>query len=259
MSEIKIGLKLWSTNSNILNEAKELIERGLFQYIELMPIPKTEILPFLDQLHNVPYIIHITTEKHGANIADKNKEEYNLKTIYNCIEWADKLNAKYLILHPGFGLIDNAIKFLNKIDDKRILIENMPKVGLNNEKMIGSTPEQIRGLMDNKFGLCLDLNHAIKAAISLRIPYKEFVQEFLKLKPKMFHISDGKLNNEKDEHLNIGEGDYDFEFLMTYIKRNESKYVTLETPRNLNSFDNDINNLKKLINLNTFPITKSSD
>jgi deoxyribonuclease-4 len=247
MSEIKIGLKLWSTNSNVLNEAKELIERGLFQYIELMPIPKTEILPFLDQLYDIPYIIHITTEKHGVNIADKNKEEYNLKTIDNCITWADKLNAKYLVLHPGFGLIDNVIKFLEKMDDKRILIENMPKVGLNNEKMIGCTPEQIKGLMDNKFGLCLDLNHAIKAAVSLKRLYKEFVQEFLKLKPKMFHISDGKLNNEKDEHLNIGEGDYDFEFLMSCVKINILTYVTLETPRlNQETLEDDIRNINAL-------------
>lgn len=246
--EIKIGLKLWSTNSNVLNEAKELIECGLFQYIELMPIPKTDILPFLDRLYNIPYIIHITTEKHGVNISDKNKEEYNLKTIDNCIEWADKLNAKYLVLHPGFGLIENAMGFLEKIDDKRILIENMPKVGLNGESMIGYTPKQIKKLIDNKFGLCLDLNHAIKAAVSLRKSYKEFIKEFLKLKPKMFHISDGKLNNEKDEHLGIGAGDYDFEFLMHCIKVAKSKYVTLETPRTkLNSFDEDLRNLEKLM------------
>ena len=75
----------------------------------------------------------------------------------------------------------------------------------------------------------------------------------------MFHISDGNLNNEKDEHLNIGGGEYDFAFLATCVKKSDSKYVTLETPRNLNSFDNDINNLKKLIRLNTHPITKSSD
>ena len=245
--KIKIGLKLWSTNSNVLNEAKELIERGLFQYIELMPIPKTEILPFLDQLYNVPYIIHITTEKHGVNIADKNKEESNLKTIDNCITWADKLNAKYLVLHPGFGSVNDTVEFLNSINDKRILIENMPKVGLNNEKMIGCRPEQIRGLMDNKFGLCLDLNHAIKAAISLRTPYKEFVQEFLKLNPKMFHISDGKLNNEKDEHLNIGEGDYDFEFLMSCVKKNNLSGITLETPRlNQETLEDDIRNMNAL-------------
>lgn len=257
MWEIKFGLKLWSTNQDMIDKAKALIENDFFHYIELMPIPNTEIAPFLK--YNIPYIVHITTERHELNIADKEKVEFNLKTIYNCIEWADKLNAKYLILHPGFGLVDNAMGFLSDINDKRILIENMPKVGLNDEKMIGYTPEQIKELMGKRFGLCLDLNHAIKAAVTLKIPYKEIIEEFLRLNPKMFHISDGRLNNEKDEHLNIGEGDYDFEFLMRCVKRNEFKYITLETPRDLNSFDNDINNLKKLINLNTFPITKSSD
>jgi deoxyribonuclease-4 len=245
--KIKIGLKLWSTNSNLLEEAKELIVNDIFQYIELMPIPKTEILPFLDQLSNVPYIIHITTEKHGVNISDKNKEEYNLKTIDNCISWADKLNVKYLVLHPGFGSANDTIEFLNSINDKRILIENMPKVGLNGEKMIGYTPEQIENLVGNKFGLCLDLNHAIKAAVSLKRPYREFIEEFLELKPKMFHISDGRLNIEKDEHLNIGEGDYDFEFLMGCAKINNQTYITLETPRlNQETLEEDVMNITAL-------------
>ena len=245
MKKIKFGIKLWSTNSDLLDKAKELIENNVFQYIELTPIPNTKITPFL--VYNLPYIIHITTERHGVNITDKEKKEINLKTIDNCIEWADKLNAKYLILHPGFGVIDDTTEFLNNINDRRILIENMPKVGINDESMIGYTPEQLKGLMGGGFGLCLDLNHAIKAAISLKTPYKRFVEEFLKLMPQLFHISDGNLNNEKDEHLNIGEGDYDFEFLMRCVKRNEFKYITLETPRNSKSFDNDINNLKKLI------------
>ena len=243
--KIKFGLKLWSTNQHMIDKAKALIENDFFQYIELMPIPNTEIAPFLE--YNLPYIIHVTTEKHGLNIANKERKEYNSETINSCIEWADKLNAKYLILHPGFGLIDNAMGFLNDINDKRILIENMPKVGLNDENMIGYTPAQIKELRRERFGLCLDLNHAIKAAVSLRIPYREFIKGFLKLKPKMFHISDGKLGNEKDEHLNIGEGDYDFEFLMTCVKENELKYVTLETPRTkLNSFEEDLKNLESL-------------
>ena len=244
MKEISFGLKLWSTNSSLLIEAKKLLEKDIFHYIELTPIPNTEITPFLEA--EAPYIIHITTERYGLNIADKEKKEFNLKTIDNCITWADKLDAKYLILHPGFGLIDNAIKFLTNIDDRRILIENMPKIGLNNEKMIGYTPEQIKKLVNERFGFCLDLNHAIKAAVSLNKDYKRFITEFLELNPKMFHISDGSLNNEKDEHLPIGEGDYDFEFLMNCIKKNESKYVTLETPRTaLNSVNEDVKKLRE--------------
>ena len=243
--KIKFGLKIWSTNSDSLEKAKGLIGRDIFQYIELTPVPNTEITPFLEA--KVPYIIHITTEKYGVNIADKEKEEFNLKIMNECVEWADKLDAKYLILHPGFGLIDNAVKFLNKIGDKRIVIENMPKVGLNDEKMIGYTPEQIKELMGERFGLCLDLNHAIKAAVSLKRPYKEFIEEFLKLKPEMFHISDGKLDNEKDKHLHIGEGDYDFEYLVKCLKINNLTYITLETPRlKQETLEEDIRNINAL-------------
>ena len=243
--KINFGLKLWSTDQDMIGKAKELIENDFFQYIELMPIPDTKIAPFLE--YNLPYIIHITTERYGVNIADKEKKEFNIRTIDKCIEWADKLNAKYLILHPGFGQIDNTIEFLNRIDDKRILMENMPKVGINDDRMIGYTIEQIKKIINNNFGFCLDLNHAIKAAVSLKVDYKSFFKEFLKLNPIMFHVSDGDLNNEKDEHLSIGEGGYDFEFLMDCIKEAKSRYMTLETPRiKLNSFEEDLKNLKRL-------------
>ena len=242
MKNFKFGLKLWSINYDLIEEAERLIKEGIFNYIELMPIPDTEISPF--QKIEVPYIIHITSENFGLNIADKKKERFNLKTINQCIEWADKLNAKHLILHPGFGEIETAKNFLERINDKRILIENMPKVGINNERMIGYTSEQIKILVGSKLGFCLDLNHAIKAAISLEEDYKEHIKGFLKLKPKMFHIADGTLKEEKDEHLAIGKGEYDFRFLVSSLDKDA--YLTLETPRsNLNSLQEDLGNLQK--------------
>ena len=245
MNNIKFGLKLWSINYNLIEEAEKLIKKDIFQYIELMVAPDTEISPFLKI--EVPYIIHITSERWGLNIADKEKEDFNLRLISQNIKWADALGAEYLILHPGFGEIETAKKFLEKIKDKRILIENMPRVGMNNEKMLGFSPEQIKELTGDEFGFCLDLNHAIKAAISLKKDYKKYIKEFLKLKPAMFHISDGNLDREKDEHLNIGEGEYGFKFLINCVKESQSKYITMETPRNnLNSLEEDLENLKKL-------------
>ena len=245
MKNLKFGLKLWSTNYALLNEAKWLIDKSFFHYIELLVIPNTEISPF--QKIKLPYIIHITHDNYGLNIADDRKEKFNLKTIHLCLEWANGLRAKYLILHPGFGEIDKAVKFLGKINDRRILIENMPKVGLNQEKMIGFSPEQIKKMIERKFGFCLDFNHAVKAAASLKKDYKKQIEYFLKLDPKMFHISDGIVQNEKDKHLNIGEGQYDFNFLASCIKKSQAEYLTLETPRiNLNSLQEDLENLKRL-------------
>ncbi|KKG07370.1 sugar phosphate isomerase/epimerase family protein [Methanosarcina sp. 2.H.A.1B.4] len=246
---MNFGLKLWSTNQDMLPQAEQLIKNDVFQYIELTPIPGTEIDAFLS--YDLPYTIHITTERHGVNIADRDKRDYNIKTIQNCIEWADQLKARYLVLHPGFGKLDDAIEFLSYIYDKRILIENMPKIGIYDEKMVGYSPEEIEKLMDNGFGLCLDLNHAIKAAISLELDYMEFVNEFGKFKPFYYHVSDGHLNHSKDEHLNIGEGEYDFRFLVFAMisgsEFNSIRHITLETPRsNLLTFDNDLLNLEKI-------------
>jgi endonuclease IV len=243
--KIEFGLKLWSKNHLLLNEAAKLIEKDVFQYVELMPVPSTDISPFLET--DVPYFIHVTSDIYEVNIADKSKKGFNLEMIDICKEWADMLEARYLILHPGYGSMDDALEFLEKVGDNRILIENMPKIGINNEKMVGYTVEQIRELMTNRFGLCLDFGHAIKAAMSLNEDYEKYIKKLLRLNPRMFHVCDGKLSNQKDEHLHIGKGDYDFEFLMSCIKKSEFKCVTLETPRSLDSLDEDSKNLEKLM------------
>jgi len=54
----------------MLSLADQLINEDVFQYIELTPIPNIEIETFLS--YDLPYTIHITTERHGVNIADTN-------------------------------------------------------------------------------------------------------------------------------------------------------------------------------------------
>ncbi|OIQ04882.1 MAG: hypothetical protein COV98_01600 [Candidatus Altarchaeum sp. CG12_big_fil_rev_8_21_14_0_65_33_22] len=243
---MKFGLKLWSKNKDLIGEACKLINENFFHYVELFYVPGTEIKPFLD--HNIPYIIHNSTERFGVNIGDKTKKEFNLKIINTCINWANKLNAKYIIQHADYGSFEDAKNLLKEVHDERIVIENMPNAGINGEKMIGYEPEQLKELMDiGDFGFCLDFGHAAKAAVSMGKNYRGHINEFLKLKPDMFHISDCDLKNGIDEHLNIGEGDIDFKFLKECILSENSENVTLETPRkNLNSLDEDLKNLEKL-------------
>ncbi len=242
--DLKFGLKLWSINTDLIDQAIALIDEKIFYYIELFVIPETDVFPFL---FDVPYIIHIPHHKFKVNIGDSSIKEYNLHKIDESIEWADKLNAKYLILHAGHGSMKDAKDILYEIDDKRILIENMPKVGLDNEDMIGYSPGQIEELLDIKnFGMCLDFGHAIKASITLGKDYKEYLKGYLKFSPDVFHISDGRLNNEKDEHMNIGEGEYDIHYLVKYVEKS-NRFVTLETPRfDQQSLLEDIKNVKLL-------------
>lgn len=247
MNKIKFGLKLWSTDRNIIQEAKELIKDGTFDYIELMAVPDTDISLFKEM--KAPFIIHIPHDGFGLNIADKEKKEFNLKIINQSIECADKLSAEYLILHPGFGQMEAAIKFLKGVSDSRILIENMTVVGAHNEKMIGYNLKQIKILAKNKFGFCLDFGHAIKAAISLKVEWAKFIEQLLTLQPKVFHVSDGTFLEGPDDHFNIGEGEYDFKFFLDCVKKNASQLVTLETPKeDLTSLKQDLENLKKIKN-----------
>lgn len=244
---MKFGLKLWSINTDLIDHAIQLIDEKLFDYIELLVVPDTQITPFIT---DVPYIIHIPHHKFGVSIGEASKKKYNLQKITESITWADELNAKYLILHAGTGSMESAANILRKVGDNRLLIENMPKFGLNGEAMIGYSPEQIKELIgDISTGLCLDFGHAVKAAVSLGKDYKDYIIRFLKFEPNVFHISDGMLTNEKDEHLNIGEGEYDFRYLINCIKKNGNKCITLETHRKLNSLEGDEKNLRRLLKL----------
>ena len=94
-----------------------------------------------------------------------------------------------------------------------------------------------------EFGFCLDLNHAAKAAISMNVDYKQFIPKMIELNPVMFHISDGMLNNGLDEHLTIGEGEYDMKFLSDKIGIQQ---VTFETPRK-SGLNDDLTNLSCFI------------
>ena len=211
-----------------------------------MVIPDSEIKPFLI---DIPYIIHIPHEKFGVNIGKPAAKKYTMKMINESITWADQLNAKHLILHAGHGSMQHATDLLRGLSDSRLLIENMPKVGLGGEAMIGYSPAQIEELIgDSNMGLCLDFGHAVKAAVSMGVSmgvdYKEYVKGFTGLEPRVFHVSDGMLSEEKDEHLEIGKGEFDFWFFMRCVEHTPFKLVTVETPRtNSKSLDEDAKNV----------------
>lgn len=245
MTDIKFGLKLWSKNYSLIGEAETLVKTGFFQYIELMVVPDTDIRPF--QNKTLPFILHATSENWGFNIADQSKTDFNSKVLANCFDWARKLDAPYIVLHPGFCDFNAAKKFLANIDDRRIAIENMPVVGENGEKMVGATVNQAKELMADKFGFCLDIGHVIKASASLKKDWRRAAAGWARLKPAIIHICDGRLASEQDEHLNIGSGDFDFNFIASLIERSGAKFLSLETPRNdLGSLREDLDNLAKL-------------
>ena len=64
----------------------------------------------------------------------------------------------------GFSM-QHAIDLLRGVSDSWLLIENMPKVGLGGEAMMGHSPEQIEELIgDDDMGLYLNFGQAVKVA-----------------------------------------------------------------------------------------------
>lgn len=248
MKNVDFGVKLWSSEAHLLEKSVELIDEGVLSYVEVILNPDfPNEKPFLE--YRFPYVVHAPHENFGASIGDDSKREYTLERIHESIRWADRLDAKLLILHAGCGSADTARSTLSEINDGRLTIENMPVRGIHGEKCLGYDAESMSALV-NDSGLCLDFGHAVKASISLKEDYRELVSGFLNLKPKIFHISDGDLTAEIDQHLNIGEGEYDFGFFKQCIEKNEYRLITIETPRrNSNSLDEDAANVNRLLEL----------
>jgi deoxyribonuclease-4 len=245
LSKIKIGLKLWSTNKDLFDEANLLYEKSVIDYVELYIVPGSYNDFDFNKL-KMPIIIHAPHYGHGFNIADKKNRDSNLIKLKETIKFADKLKSKHIIIHAGFnGNISVAKEFLDLAKDNRILIENMPMIALDGSECIGYELEGIKHLIEKKFGFCLDFAHAIKSSISLNKNYKEFINRFLKLNPKMFHVCGvGSLKDKKDKHLNLWKDKTDLIFIKKCIMWGKNKMVTFEVPKEGSSLENDIKNIK---------------
>ena len=252
MKKFKFGLKLWSTNNNYIEEAIKLYKNSTYDYIELYVIPDSyENYIKVWQELNIPFIIHAPHFRDGLNLAEKNKFYKNMELAHEAQHFADKLNANWIIFHPGIdGNIKETASQLKYINDSRILIENKPYYALDNGLICnGTTPEEIEFLIKEvQIGFCLDIGHAICSANAHNIDSSHYIKNFISLKPTMYHLTDGDIQGIYDKHLHIGEGSFDMKFTLSFIQN--GSMLTIETlkssMKNLNDFVGDIRNLKNI-------------
>ncbi|EKE02079.1 MAG: AP endonuclease [uncultured bacterium] len=248
------GLKLWSINENYVEQAKKLYDNGVYDYIELYSVPNSynrfaKIWKSLE----IPYIIHAPHFMSGLKLSKREFFENNMILAEEAKRYADLLNAKFIIFHPGIdGDIDESIHQLNKIDDNRILVENKPYYAVK-EKLVcnGNSPEEIKHIMENTgVGFCLDIGHAICAANTRKIEPMNYIKDFLKLNPNMYHLTDGQYESEKDRHDHFGKGNYDIKSILGIIP--EPATITIETYKDyqdsLDDFKEDIMFLRNCLN-----------
>lgn len=250
----KRGLKLWSINTDCYyNEAIRIYNDNVFDYIELYIVPETlEYLSKWKEL-KIPFIIHCPHFAHGFNMAKQEKQENNRKIFDEVQKYADELDAKYIVIHGGIdGDIRETAIQLAFFNEPRALIENKPFIALPNkmggEFCRGYNIEEIKTVQEiSGCGFCLDFGHAICAANSLKQKPYSYVKRFLKLNPKMFHLTDIEdITSVYDSHPHLGTGQLDFKRIFDMIP--DESYITFETIKNskenLNDFVEDMKWLK---------------
>ncbi|MBY0353734.1 sugar phosphate isomerase/epimerase [Candidatus Babeliales bacterium] len=251
----KFGLKVWSTNERYINDARKLYEQGLYSYIELYAVPGSfDRYVSLWTSLNIPFVIHAPHFAHGLNLSKKECEQSNQKILSESLRWADSLSALFVVVHPGVGgNIEQTAEQFKKFFDKRMLIENkpyhiVPELG-NGQTAVGYLPEHIRAVMEfSGVGFCLDAGHAICAANALGYEPYYFVNQFNKLKPTMYHLTDGDQKGVYDVHWHFGAGTFDLGKIFSIYPTNS--LLTIETEKkyqdSLADFEQDVAFLKTI-------------
>lgn len=226
------GLKLFGKDEEYIDGATQLIDMGIFNYIEVMPLPDSHVSTF-NSGTGIPYVIHWTHEQYGCNLGDRAKHGFTREMLVKAFDWADILGAKLVVVHPGYGDVNATLEILEDFFDPRLCVENMPMYSITGKFMLGHTREQMEELIrPNGLKFCMDFGHAMKAAIPLKRDYKEFIVDMVdRLKPSLFHLSDGTASATYDDHLSLGKGDYDIGFFKEIILDNPGVPVTFETTK----------------------------
>jgi sugar phosphate isomerase/epimerase len=249
---MQIGLKLSSINKDYTSDILSFYENDYFQYIELFAVFETfgDTIDYWKQF-SIPIIIHAPHSFAGMNLSLSEERNNNIKKLEETFQFADALNAEYIIFHSGVnGSIGETIHQLHPFVDARCLIENKPLKGFDNTRGIGSIASEICFLRKElNIGFCLDFGHAICAANSLQQKPLQFIHELLQLNPTMYHLTDGDYKGEYDSHLHYGQGDFPIEEILRLIPQdakltNEAKH---NSEKNLNDFIEDVKCLEKYI------------
>lgn len=250
--DIQIGLKLYSTNTNLISEAQKLLDVEFYDFVELYVVPQSFNSSIkLWKNFGVKFIIHAPHSYHGINFAKADLAQVNRNNFDTTQSFAEELNADIIIVHCGNdGLLSESIKQIKALNDRRIIIENKPKISLDGKICVGYSPSEFLEMQKSGIlnGIAIDFGHAVYASNSLCIDSIALIKELLKFRPKIFHVSDGYSSSQSDVHLNLGKGDLRITDFISLIPNNSM--VTIETPRegnNLKSFINDVEAFKKLI------------
>ena len=259
----KFGVKLWSRdfakNPAFARQSVAKVKEGFFDYIELFVPPHTYddfYVQVAEEFKGVETIIHAPHAVFGMDTGDKSRYVQNCHDLRASQQYADLLKSEIIILHPGFNegeeYLAETIRQFQKINDKRLAVENLPSYCSSTRRRLhGTSPAQVeRIIKEAGCQFCLDFSHAICAANAYGRDVWADLKAYQALNPVMYHMCDGDFASDKDEHRHYGEGNYPLaDLLNKYTK--EDTFITMETghgiPTDIQPWLEDITYLKSLL------------
>jgi sugar phosphate isomerase/epimerase len=234
---MKIGVKTYFDHKYIEHFKNKV------DFIEIISLEKSKIL------RDKKIIVHCKHERFGINLADKTKEKENKEAVKFAIDIADFCNSERIIVHPGFienenCSIKNTIDIIRGLGDKRIIFENMPSTH-RDKKFTCSTPEELEKVLEEcKTSFCLDINHAISAAIKQNLEPYEYIKKFMKLSPAQIHLGGQKLP-EDITHLSFSRSNIDLKKVLNVLPKNSE--IVLEVTQYIEETEKDLEIIRQII------------
>ena len=254
IDNIKLGIKLKPPEFNLLPEIYE--NQDIIDFIEVLISPDFTVNELVAiKNFKLPYSIHFPHLGEKIDFGNVKQTRYNqefIERVNSHRNLFDQLRPLCYIMHPESQDVKLSIENIKKLIVKPLAIENMPYKFKTGGYRLAHDPEAIKLYFEAlpELEFCLDLNHVVKTAICQSLNYLELIKNFITLKkPIHFHIADGNLSSEYDEHLAIGQGNYDISTIKSILLDIESiVFLTFETPRiNKESIEDDLRNMKELI------------
>lgn len=233
---IVLETKDFEKSQNEVDAVLDLVRNGVYAFVQFVVAPDTyKNLQAIvkEKFCGVKAVIHAPFFISGVNLSDPDLLNSNLQKLSDAQKFADNLKSDVIVLHPGIGndekLLYENIRQMKMLNDSRIAVENLPYKPCHGHKTLGSTPEQIKKIMDEVgCNFCFDVAHAICAINSLKLDADSTLTKFNALKPIIYHLSDGDNDAEVDYHFHLGKGNYDLQKIFGLFSDSR---IVLETRR----------------------------
>jgi endonuclease IV len=216
----QFGLKLGVGETVLARRAEILWRKKQIDFFELY-IPRDVESGSAEfwRWYNGVLVFHAPHAFGGFNFAQSGMVAENAAILVGIEALREKMNPGMVIFHPGLN--GNIKELFRQVAGVRqeypdlhsiMLMENKPRIGLNGEKCLGSSPAEMRNILsETGCGFCCDVRHAFAYAAWAGREWHEVLAEFAELEPRLWHVADGDMDSHVDSHKHIGDGSMPWE------------------------------------------------